>query len=270
MERPLSDLLVERQGAVTIFTINRPDRRNAFTKQVMANMEQAVADFNADPSQLVAILTGAGDKAFCAGGDLGDVAANAEAGTALPMSKEPDIGGLAKSEKPIIAAINGLAVAGGMEMALLCDIRIAAEEAWFGLFEVSRGFVAGVAAVKLARMVPIGVAMDLMLAAERMSAAEALRLGLVQQVVPADQLMAAAMAKAEKIAKQSPTAVWGSKKVLRFWHDALLQEQQRYYEAVIHRVLLSGDMHEGPRAFMEKREPQFNSGWPDPLAPNQK
>lgn len=263
----MSDLLVDRQGAVTVLTINRPERRNAFTRQVMTDLEVAVAQFNADPTQLVAILTGAGDKAFCAGGDLSDVAANADAGVDLPMSREPDIGGLGKSEKPIIAAVNGLAVAGGMEMALLCDIRIAAEQAWFGLFEVSRGFIAGVAATKLARMVPLGVAMDLMLAAERMTAEEAHRLGLVQQVVPQGELMDVAMAKAEKIAKQSPTAVWGSKKVLRFWHDAMLAEQQRYYEAVIHRVLLSGDMHEGPRAFLEKREPKFSSGWPNPLEP---
>ncbi len=263
----MSDLLIDRHGAVTVLTINRPDRRNAFTRQVMADMEQAIAEFNADPSQLVAILTGAGDKAFCSGGDLADMAANADAGTALPMSLQPDIGGLAGSEKPIIAAVNGIAVAGGMEMALLCDIRIAAEDAWFGLFEVSRGFIAGVAANKLPRMVPLGVAMDLMLAAERLTADEAHRLGLVQQVVPAGQALEAAMAKAEKIARQSPTAVWGTKKVLRFWHDAMLQEQQRYYEAVIHRVLLSGDMHEGPRAFLEKREPQFSSGWPDPLKP---
>lgn len=261
----MPDLLIERHGAVTVLTINRPDRRNAFTKQVMADMAAAVAEFNADPSQRVAILTGAGDKAFCAGGDLGDVAANADAGTALPMSAGPDIGGLAGSEKPVIAAINGLAVAGGMEMALLCDIRIAAEDAWFGLFEVSRGFIAGVASLKLPRMVPLGVAMDLMLAAERMSAADAYRLGLVQQVVPADELMAAAMTKAEKIARQSPTAVWGTKKILRHWHDTMLQEHHRYYEAVTHRVLLSGDMHEGPKAFLEKREPRFSDGWPNPL-----
>lgn len=263
----MADLLINRHGSVTVLTLNRPDRRNALTKGLIADIQTAVAEFNADPSQSVAIVTGAGDKAFCAGGDLQAMADDTNAGAALPMSYAPDIGGIAASEKPIIAAINGLAVAGGMEIALCCDIRIATEETWFGLFEVSRGFLAGVAANLLPRMIPFGAAMDLMLTGDRMTAADAYRLGLVQQVVPQARLMDAAMEKAAKIARQSPTAVWGTKKVLRFWHDLMLAEHQRYYEAVVHRVLLSGDMHEGPAAFIEKREPRYSQNWPNPLHP---
>lgn len=263
----MADLLIEQQGSVTILTLNRPERRNALTKSLIAELADAVAAFNADESQSVAILTGAGDKAFCAGGDLQAMADNADAGTALPMSHAPDIGGVGASEKPIIAAVNGLAVAGGMELALCCDIRVATEESWFGLFEVARGFLAGVAVNLLPRLMPFGAAMDLMLTGDRLPAADAYRLGLIQQVVPSGDLMEAALAKAHKIAKQSPTAVWGTKKVLRFWHDMMLAEHQRYYEAVIHRVLLSGDMHEGPSAFVEKREPTYSRGWPNPLKP---
>ncbi len=263
----MADLLIDRQDGITLLTLNRPERRNALTKSLIADIEAAVQEFNADPLQTVAIITGAGDKAFCAGGDLQAMADDASAGAALPMSYQPDIGGVAGSEKPIIAAVNGLAVAGGMELALCADIRVAAEESWFGLFEVARGFLAGVAVNLLPRMMPFGAAMDLMLTGDRLPAADAFRLGLVQQIVPQADLLEAALSKASKIAKQSPTAVWGTKKVLRFWHDMMLAEQQRYYEAVVHRVLLSGDMHEGPRAFLEKREPHFSPSWPDPLKP---
>lgn len=161
--------------------------------------------------------------------------------------------------------INGLAVAGGLELALCCDIRVASEESWFGLFEVGRGIMAGVAVNLLPRLMPFGAVMDLMLTGDRLPAADAYRLGLVQQLAPAGTVLEAAVAKAEKIAKQSQPAVWGTKKVLRMWRDAMLAEQQRYYEAVVHRVFLSGDMHEGPRAFVEKREPCFGNKWPDPM-----
>lgn len=262
----MDELQIERRGRVTILTLNRPERMNALTTSLIAELAQAVSEFNADPEQRVAILTGAGEKAFCAGGDLQAMGDDPGAGRALPMSHAPDIGGVAASEKPVIAAINGLAVAGGMELALCCDIRIAAEKSWFGLFEVSRGFLAGVAVNVLPRLMPFGAVMDLMLTGDRMPAAEAHRLGLVQQIVPRDNLLEAAVEKAEKIVRQSPSAVMGTKQVLRFWRDALLAEQQRYYEAVVHRVLLSGDMLEGPRAFTEKREARFSGNWPDPFA----
>ncbi len=231
---------------------------------MIAELGAAIAAFNADPDQYVAILTGAGEKAFCAGADLREMAGEVGAGQALPMSPEPDIGGVGASEKPVIAAINGFAVAGGLELALCCDIRIAVEESWFGLFEVAHGIVAGVAVSILPRLMPFGAVMDLMLTGERMTAADAHRLGLVQKLVCRENLLDAALAKAESIARNSQPAVWGTKKVLRFWRDAMLAEQQRYYEAVAHRVFLSGDMHEGPRAFVEKREAHFSNRWPDP------
>ena len=168
-------------------------------------------------------------------------------------------------EKVTIAAVNGLAIAGGLELTISCDIRIASETAWFGVFEVKRGILAGVAVNVLPRLMPMGAVMDLMLTGDRLSADDAYRLGLVQQVVPADMLMEAAFKKAEMIAQNSQPAVWGTKQILKFWRDALMAEQHRYYQAVVNRVLLSGDVHEGPRAFAEKRQPLFANRWPDPF-----
>jgi enoyl-CoA hydratase/carnithine racemase len=239
---------------------------NALGGTVMADLQAGMKEFQEDHDQYVAIITGAGDKAFCAGGDLKEMAEGAASGTRLPISSGPDIGGLAACEKVTIAAVNGLAIAGGLEVAISCDIRIASQQAWFGVFEVKRGILAGVAVNVLPRLMPMGAVMDLMLSGDRLTADEAYRLGLVQRVVPHDQLMDAALQKADMIAQNSQAAVWGTKQVLKFWRNALMAEQQRYYEAVVHRVLLSGDMHEGPRAFAEKREPKFRNAWPDPFA----
>lgn len=265
----MSELGIERDGAITVFTINRAERRNALGREVVSALTEGIAEFDRDPDQRVAIITATGSEAFCSGFDLKEMAessAGANAAPTLPVSPGPDICGVAACEKPVIAAVNGLAVSGGLELALSCDIRLCTPEAWFGAFEVKRGFLAGVAVNVLPRLVPYGVAADMLLAGTRLDAQRALHLGLVQEVVEHDQLRDAALERAHAIATHSPTAVWGSKQVLRYWRDAQLAEQQRYYEAVIHRVLLSGDMFEGPRAFAEKREPQFSNGCPSPTS----
>ena len=154
---------------------------------------------------------------------------------------------------------------GGLEIALCCDIRLAAEEAWFQLPEPGHGFLAGVASVALPRLMPFGAAMDMMLAQERLHAPDAYRLGLVQAVSARERLLDEALRRAEKMASSSPSALWGSKQVLRYWRDLQLQEHHRYYEAVAHRVLLSGDMIDGIRAFAEKRDRTYSPGWPDPF-----
>jgi enoyl-CoA hydratase/carnithine racemase len=261
----MADLLVDKQGHTTIFTLNRPERMNALSGALMQDLQAGLQEFQRDPDQYVAIITGAGDKAFCSGGDLKEMAASAATAKRLPMSPGPDIVGLAACEKVTIAAVNGLAIAGGLELTICCDIRIASENAWFGVFEVKRGILAGVAVNVLPRLMPLGAVMDLMLSGDRLTAEEAHRLGLVQKVVPHEKLLEAAVAKAEMIGQNSQAAVWGTKQVLKFWRNAMIGEQQRYYEAVMHRVLLSGDVFEGPKAFAEKREPQFRQAWPNPF-----
>jgi enoyl-CoA hydratase/carnithine racemase len=262
----VTNILVEKQGHTTILTIDKPDRLNAIDFPDVADLEAAIVDFEADPNQYVAILTATGDKAFCAGADLKSMATNVEGGAHLPISPSPDIAGIAACEKVTIAAVNGLAVGTGTELAICCDIRIAADNAWFGLSEVKRGIIAGVAVNVLPRLMPIGAVMDLLLSGDRLTAEEAFRLGLVQRVVPREKLIETAVEKAATIAANSQAAVWGTKQILKFWRDALIAEQQRYYEAVVHRVLLSGDVHEGPRAFAEKREPKFRQAWPSAFA----
>jgi enoyl-CoA hydratase/carnithine racemase len=259
------ELTVERRGTVTVVTLNRPERHNALSLSMADALKTAVVEFNADDAQKVLIITGAGDKAFCSGADL-KAMSGADDGVPypLPVTPEPDIVGIASCEKPVIAAINGLAVGGGLEIALCCDIRLAADDAWFALPEPSRGFIAGVAAIVLPRLIPIGAAFDMMLTGERMSAESAFRLGLVQNILPREKLMEEAERKAQLISKHSRPALAGTKSVLRFWRDVMLAEQYQYYNAVAHRVLLSGDIFEGLDAFREKRAPHFSKGWPGP------
>lgn len=258
-------LLIERFATTTVFTIDRPDSLNAMNAAVKSDLAAGLVAFNADASQSVAVITGTGDRAFCSGADLKEMAGIDGGEPVLPVSAAPDIAGIGASEKPVIAAINGLAVGAGLEIALLCDLRIAAPTAWFGAFEVKRGFLPGIAVNLLARLVPYGVAADTILAGERLSADRAYQVGLVQALAEPDRLLDAAIEKAEAIAAHSPTAVWGAKKVMSFWRDLQLAEQQRYYEAVVHRVMLTGDALEGPRAFAQKRDPEFARSWPSPL-----
>jgi enoyl-CoA hydratase/carnithine racemase len=262
----MTELKVERRGEVTVMTLNRPERHNSMTLTMAALMKSAVDEFNADDGQKVMIVTGAGDKAFCSGADLKAMAAREGGTRMLPAAPEPDMLGIAACEKPVIAALNGLTIGGGLETALCCDIRLAADHVWFQLPEPSRGFIAGVAAMLLPRLMPIGAALDMMLTGERMSVEEAYRVGLVQKIVPREKLMEEAERKAHLMCKHSRSALAGTKKVMYFWRNLMLTEQHQYYTAVIHRVLLSGDLVEGLKAFGEKRPPAFSKGWPDPLA----
>jgi enoyl-CoA hydratase/carnithine racemase len=181
----------------------------------------------------------------------------------LPMTKEQDVCGIEKCEKPVICAINGLAVGGGLELALCCDFRLAVDTAWFGLPEVERGFLPGVASVTLPRMMPIGAVMELLLLGERMSVAEAHRLGLVQKVLPRDKLMAEAMRCAERMSTFSPAAMWGAKQVMRYWRNQDIDAHQRFYEDVMRKVFASGDLVEGLAAFAEKRKAEYSATWTD-------
>ena len=260
------DLKVDRHGRVTVFTLNRPERRNALTAALAAELEEAVVAFDRDTEQRVAIITGSGEKAFCSGADLLEVKDVADEGLKLPTAPDQDMMGVGKCNKPVIAAINGLAVGAGLELAICCDIRVAADTAWFALPEVERGFIAGVAAVTLARLMPIGAVMELMLTGNRLSAQDAYRLGLVQQVCAGGELMAAAMERAEKMSRFSPSALWGTKQVIRYWRNRELNAHHEFYKNVTTQVFSSGDVAEGLRAFAEKRAPEYGSGWsPRPI-----
>lgn len=256
----MSTLRIERRGRVTVFTFDRPQKRNAYDDEMMAEIAAGFREFDADPEQYVAVVTGAGD-AFCSGNDLSTPSGGRirSGPRAFPLT---DMMGIGATTKPVIAAVNGLAVAGGCEIALACDIRIAADTAWFGLFEPKRGLVPGTAMQLLPRMLTYGDASWFLLTAARVDAAEAHRIGLVQRVVPAADLMAEALSVADGICELSQVSVQAIKKVLRHHRDLFLKETLDYGGVVAEVMNLGPDVDEGIRAFREKRDPSFTNRWP--------
>jgi enoyl-CoA hydratase len=248
-------MLYEKRDRVAIVTINRPEALNAFTPDMLRAMDAAFADFSKDPDLWVAILTAAGEKSFCAGMDLK---------AAIPLVNEGDEMGYADHTKrpfsdvfkPIIAAVNGYCIAGGLEFLQGTDLRIAAEHATFGLGEVRWGIIpTGGSHIRLPRQIPWAVAMELLLTGRPITAKRAYDIGLVNEVVAADQLMPTALKWAETICKNGPLAVRTAKEIAV---RALGLESGFVLEKAIGaRVFASEDAKEGPRAFAEKRPPRF-------------
>ncbi len=253
---------VENKDHLTIITINRPQVMNALHPPAHQELDDAFNRFADDPDAWVAILTGAGDKAFSAGNDLKWQAQHG--GEALHQALQKLKGGFGGITfrfdlfKPVIAAVNGLALGGGFECALACDIIIAAENASFGLPEPTVGMIAGAGGVHyLPRAIPFHLAMGMLLTAQRISAQEALRVGLVNQVVPLDQLMATAEAGAEKILACSPLAIRATKEAaLKGLAMPLEQAARTRFPSQV-ALYQSEDFIEGPKAFAEKRKPQW-------------
>jgi enoyl-CoA hydratase/carnithine racemase len=262
----MPNVRVERHDHITVVTLDRPEKLNAFTSSMTAELTAIMEEFDRDPDQHVAVITGAGPKAFSAGRDLGEISDRFASGDVRVGVTSVDMWGVGSSPKPTIAAVNGLAVAGGFELALNCDIRIAADSAWFGLMEVQRGIMAGVGVNLLARCLPIGEALYLLMTGDRMSAGDAHRLGLVQRVCPLEELPATSMGVAERIAANSQPAVQASKRVANFWRNLAVREQVEYYRSINQTLLLGEDVQEGPRAFNEHRPPRFTNRWPSPPA----
>ncbi len=245
----------EKRDKIAIFTINRPETRNAFTTDMLRAMDAAFADFNQDDDLWVAILTGAGDKAFSSGMDLKQAIPLIQSGDEVGYedhTKRP----FSDIFKPIIAAVNGLCVAAGMEFLQGTDLRIAAEHATFGLAEVRWGRVPrGGSHIRLPRQIPWAVAMEILLTGKPIDAQRAYDIGLVNKVVPIDQLMDEAIALAETICKNGPLAVRTAKEIAV--RSLGLEQSFVLEKALALKVLASEDAKEGPRAFAEKRPPRF-------------
>lgn len=253
------DILYEKKGHLAYVTLNRPDRLNAISPDTSKDLLDAFTDFKEDDDLWVAILTGAGDRAFSAGADLRVMAETLASGEGLRF-KVPFAGITRDFQcwKPIIAAINGFCLAGGFELALASDIRIAAEHATFGLPEPKWAIMPGAGgSQRLPRMVPFAFAMELMLSGERYDAQTALRFGLVSRVVPADQLMATAEQVAEKIMECGPLAVRAAKEAAFRGLDMSLEEGLALEAELFQRITASEDAREGTQAFSEKRKPQY-------------
>lgn len=255
----------ETAERIAILTINRPLAMNALDEETLAGLNKAWIDFRDNPELWVAIVTGAGVKAFCAGADIKGLAKYYASTTAdqrkAKADTEPGLGGITRNleiRKPIIAAINGYCLAGGLEIALACDIRIASETATFGFTEVTRGIipVAG-GTQRLPKLIPLGKSLEMILTGESIDAQEAYRIGLVNKVVPSDQLLPEAMKLAERICRNAPLAVQAAKEAVYRGLDLPLSEGLGLEHALADPVFLSEDAKEGPRAFFEKRPPQF-------------
>ncbi len=255
----LKNLTYERQDRISVVTISRPERLNAIDDATSVELREAFSAFRDDRKQWVAVLTGAGEKAFSTGADLVAMAETMKAGRGLHMSVP--FGGITsdfKCWKPIIAAINGYCLAGGLELALACDIRIAAEHAQFGLPEVARAIIPGAGGTqRLPRVVPAAAAMQLLLTGGRFDAAWALRFGLVTEVLPAGELRQRALAIAEEICRNGPLAVRAVKEAVLRGLEGTLAQGLDIETDLGRRVIRSEDAREGPRAFAEKRPPNY-------------
>jgi enoyl-CoA hydratase/carnithine racemase len=249
---------VTRKGPITTVTLSRPEVYNALHIDAHFELNKVFDDFAADPEQWVAIVTGAGDKAFCAGNDLKWQAAGGKRGW-----EKGGFGGLTARfdcDKPIIAAVNGVAMGGGFEVALACDLIIASDNATFALPEPRVGLAALAGGLqRLPRQIGLKRAMGMILTARHVSAKEGLELGFVNEVVPLDQLMATAERWAETIAKNSPMSIRASKQAIEKGLAVSLEQamtEQREYPAV-KAMAASQDYIEGPKAFSEKRPPKW-------------
>ncbi len=260
----MSEVLYEKRDRLAYITLNRPEALNALNTPLREQLLDALRDFDNDDETWVAIITGAGSRAFSAGADLKEMSRRKEAEHAgerrdafwgpQPVSLNRGL----KIWKPIIAAINGYCLAGGLELALACDIRVAAEHAEFALKEVQRGIIPGGGGTqRLPRAIPLNIALELMLTGDHISAAEAYRLGLVNHVVPADQVMAKAEEVARRICANAPLSVRAIKEAAYRGLDTTLDEGLRIESFLAHAVGHTDDSREGPRAFAEKRPAEF-------------
>jgi enoyl-CoA hydratase len=262
-------LLYEKHDQVAYITFNRPEKHNAITPEMVVRLANAWRDFSDEDDLRAAIITGVGERAFCAGADLGSL---------IPLithAREPQdewdeklrsshewintafLRGYS-TYKPVIAAINGFCLAGGTEMAMATDLRVAAEHATLGLTEAQRGLIPfGGSLARLPRQIGYSDAMEILLLAEPIDAQRALKMRLVNWVVPAAKLMAKARALAERLAENGPLALRKIKETVLRSSGMSLEEAFRVEDECGAVIIRSEDAREGPRAFMEKRKPNF-------------
>ena len=254
----LPSILLERVGAhIAVVTLNREQAGNAVSPALAAELDQAVKSTESDPEVWVTVLAAAGSKVFCAGADLKEVAAgHAE----KLMTRDGGFAGFveAKRSKPWIAAIDGLALAGGLEIALACDLRVAAETAKFGLPEVKRGLIALAGGLyRLPRIIAPTLALEMMLSGNSIDAPRAYELGLLNRLTEAGGAKAGALQLAATICANAPLAVRESLAIARDALTATDQELSKRGVAAWQRLQASADFKEGPRAFIEKRAPNW-------------
>jgi enoyl-CoA hydratase/carnithine racemase len=247
----MSILLYEKRGKIGYITLNRPESLNAVSRALSDKLTETLLDFDNDPDVWVGIITGAGDRAFCAGADLKDVE-----GLGVPEEWEAEyIRKLTSVTKPLIAAVNGYCLGAGFTLALACDLRIASDKASFGTPDQKLNTVDCYASLALTDFIPPAIAMEILLTGERISAQEAYRVGLVSRVVPLAELMSTAELLAKKVCENGPLALRACKELAKRGRTMTLDEGLCLFKALAHTVLVSEDTREGITAFLEKRPP---------------
>jgi len=253
-------ILYEKSKGLATITINRPEVRNALTQALMVELGEAITEAEVDDEVRVLILTGAGDRAFVAGADIGEVGAR-DTLTELGLKSRVRRDVYSRLEhlfKPSIAAINGYALGGGCELALACTLRIAAETAKLGQPEINIGIIPGLGGTqRLTRLVGKGRAMELILTGEMIDAQEAHRIGLVNKVVPAAELMDTARALGQKLAAKPPLALKAAKDAVDYGADMSLAAALEFENRLFAILSGSADAAEGVTAFLEKRKPEW-------------
>jgi enoyl-CoA hydratase len=252
------EVVVERRDAVLVVRINRPEARNALNPAVMAGVGNAIAEADSSPDIRSIVLTGTGDKAFCAGMDL-----RAFAGGGLNPTEEEQKGmavfgrfmSRGECETPIIGAAQATALAGGFELLLACDLIVAAEGTKVGLPEVKRGLFAAGGGMFLSRRIPLAKALELTMTGDPIDVAEAAAMGLINKVVPADKVVDEAVALAERIAANGPLGVQATKKLMRMAAVEPAADVWKVHGELQASVFSSEDAKEGSMAFVEKRPP---------------
>jgi E-phenylitaconyl-CoA hydratase len=249
-----------KEGRIAYITINRPEAMNSLSVDVQQGLREAYTDFRDNNDLWVAILTGAGDRAFCAGADIkgfrpatGDAAEAAARVPATPL--RPDT-----IWKPFIAAIHGYCLGGGCELAMTCDIRIAADNAQFGQPEVNIGFMpGGGGTIRMPRFIPRAIAAEILLTGNRIDAKEAYRVGLVSRVVPRDKLMETAKEVANTIISRGPLGVRTTKEAMIRGYSMPLEEGLALERQLAAQIRTTEDFMEGARAFAQKRPPDYKA-----------
>lgn len=252
-------LKLERHDGTAVVTINRPDKLNALNMTAKRELKEALEACKDDPAIDVVILTGAGEKAFVAGTDIGELTAlDAETGKEFSAGGQAVLNLIENLGKPVIAAVNGYALGGGCELALACHIRIASENARFGQPEVNLGVIPGYGGTqRLARLVGTGRAMEMILTGDPIDAAEAHRIGLVNKVVSQQELLSTCRTMADKIRTKGQIAVRLALKAVNMTRETMLADGQDLEASLFGVCCGTEDFKEGTRAFLEKRKPEF-------------
>jgi enoyl-CoA hydratase/carnithine racemase len=252
------EVIIERRDAVLVIRINRPEKRNALNGAVMAGIGKGIAEADSTADIRAIVLTGTGDRSFCAGMDLAAFAGGnlgADPDDQKYMGTFMNFMSRGECKTPVIGAAQATALAGGFELLMSCDLVVASEDAKFGIPEVKRGLFAAGGGMFLSRRIPLAKALELALTGDQIDAAEAARLGLINKVVPADKVVDEAVALAERVAANGPLGVEASKRLLRMAAVEPAADVWALHSELQGKVFSSEDAKEGSMAFVEKRAP---------------